>query len=93
MRLGYASGMTRKLSISLPDEAAAVLDGKENASAYIAELIVRDDRTRRTREMFRRHGYVGDKEITDAGIARMRDRLGALEERRRAKRAGAAQGQ
>ena len=48
--------MTRKFSISLPDEVAAVLDGVDNASAYIAEAIRRQDRRDRTRDVFARRG-------------------------------------
>jgi Arc/MetJ-type ribon-helix-helix transcriptional regulator len=71
--------MTRKLSISLPDDIAEQLDHVENASAYIAEAIRLCRSRERTREMLERHGV----HVTDDGVAAMGDRLRALRERRR----------
>jgi hypothetical protein len=71
--------MTRKFSISLPDEVAAVLDGVDNASAYIAEAIRRQDRRDRTRDVFARRGVT----LTEDGIAAASARLRAAEARRR----------
>jgi hypothetical protein len=78
--------MTRKLSISLPDDIAEHLDHVENASSYIADAIRRKRRMERTREMFARHGL----QITDEGVARAGEKLRAAEERRRNKKAAAA---
>jgi hypothetical protein len=70
--------MTRKLSISLPDDAAEVLDQVPNASAYIADAIRRLHRSDRTRAMMARHGLA----ITDEGVAAAATRLRAAEARR-----------
>jgi hypothetical protein len=75
--------MTRKLSISLPDDVAEHLDHVDNASAYIAEAIRLRRKQERTREFFARHGI----QITDAGVARAGEKLRAAEERRRQARA------
>jgi len=71
--------MTRKLSISLPDDVAAHLDQVENASAYIAEAIRMRRKREHTREMLARHGML----VTDQGVAAAGERLRAVEERRR----------
>ena len=71
--------MTRRISISLPDDVAAELDHVDNASAYIAEAI----RQRRRRESLRRVVAEAGYEITEDGIARMRDTVARLEARRR----------
>jgi hypothetical protein len=74
--------MTRRFSISLPDDVAAQLDRVENASAYIAECI----RMRRRRDAVRKVLADAGYEITDEGVERMRQRLHDLERRRRAAR-------
>jgi hypothetical protein len=71
--------MTRKLSISLPDDIAAHLDNVDNASAYIAEAIRLRRRSERTRQMLARHGIT----VTDDGVAAANERLRAAERRRR----------
>lgn len=76
--------MTRKLSISLPDDVAEELDRVDNASAYITEAIRLRRRRERTREMLERHGV----QVTDEGVAAMGERLRALKDRRRQRRAG-----
>lgn len=80
--------MTRRISISLPDEVAAVLDTVDNASAYIAEAIRRDTNRRSRREMFARHGH----HVTDEGVAAAGKRLREYEERRRQNQLDRAQG-
>ena len=75
--------MTRKLSISLPDDVAEHLDTVDNASAYIADAIRLRRKGERTREMMARHGLP----ITDVGIQAAGDRLRAAEEHRRRIRA------
>jgi hypothetical protein len=74
--------MTRRFSISLPDDVAAELDRVENASAYIAECI----RLRRRRDTVRKVLADAGYEITEEGIERMRKRLHELESRRRARK-------
>ena len=71
--------MTRKVSISLPDDVAAHLDTVDNASAYIAEAIRLRRKSERTREMLLRHGFA----VTDDGVATAGERLRAAEQRRR----------
>lgn len=65
------NSMTRKLSISLPDDVAAILDEQENASAYIAEAIRRRRNEESVDSMLKRHGI----HVTQEGVARMRARL------------------
>lgn len=77
--------MTRKVSISLPDDVAAHLDTLENASAYIAGAIRLRRQSERTREMLARHGAA----VTDEGVAAAGDRLRAAEQRRRQPRSAA----
>jgi predicted transcriptional regulator len=70
--------MTRRLSISLPDDVAAALDRVENASAYVAEAIRQRVRREATRQTLTDAGY----RVTDEGVAAMRERVRALEARR-----------
>ena len=75
--------MTRKLSISLPDDVAEHLDQVDNASAYIAEAIRRRRRREHTRDMLARHGIP----VSDEGVAAAGERLRAVEARRRQRKA------
>jgi hypothetical protein len=70
--------MTRRFSISLPDDVAAELDKVDNASAYVTEAIRQRRRRETTRQVLANAGY----RITDEGVAAMRDRVQALEARR-----------
>jgi hypothetical protein len=70
--------MTRRLSISLPDDVAAQLDHVENASAYIADAIRLRRRRDRTRYVLDEAGY----RISDDGVQHMRNRVRDLEARR-----------
>lgn len=72
------SSMTRRFSISLPDDVAAELDRVENASGYIAEAIRMRRRRERVRAVLADAGY----EVTEDGIERMRHRVRDLEARR-----------
>lgn len=76
-------GMVRKISITLPEELARVLDGVDNASAYIAESI----RLRTRREDFREFLAGQGIHVTDEGVARAGARLAAAEALRDAARA------
>jgi hypothetical protein len=71
--------MTRRFSISLPDDVAAELDRVDNASAYIAEAIRLRRRHETTRQVLANAGY----HVTEDGIQRMRERVRGLEARRR----------
>lgn len=75
--------MTRKLSISLPDDVAEHLDHVENASSYIADAIRLRRKSERTRAMMARHGI----HVTNEGITAAGERLKAVEERRRQSKA------
>jgi metal-responsive CopG/Arc/MetJ family transcriptional regulator len=70
--------MTRRFSISLPDDVAAELDNVENASAYIANALREHRRRESTRKLLAEAGYT----ITEAGVRDMRERVRALEARR-----------
>lgn len=70
--------MTRRFSISLPDDVAAELDQVDNASAYVAEAIRQRRRRENTRQVLTNAGY----RVTDEGVAAMRQRVRALEARR-----------
>ena len=79
---------TERTSVSLPTDLAdyARTKGQGNTSGYIAELIERDRRRDELRAMFARHGYTGDKTITDEGATAMGERLHQLRDRRGAQR-------
>jgi hypothetical protein len=70
--------MTRRFSISLPDDVAATLDGVDNASAYIAEAVRLRVRREAARDVLADAGY----QITDGGVRRLRARVRDLERRR-----------
>ncbi len=72
------ASVTRRFSISLPDDVAAELDQVDNASAYVAEAI----RLRRRRETVRRVLADAGYEVTDEGVAAMRQRVRTLHARR-----------
>lgn len=80
---GRLVGVTRRFSISLPDDIAAQLDHVENASAYIAECI----RLRRRRDTVSQVLSDAGYEITPEGVERMRQRVHELERRRRQRKA------
>jgi Arc/MetJ-type ribon-helix-helix transcriptional regulator len=67
--------MTKRVTVSLPDDVAAYLDGAINASAVVADALrAHMDRATATEAMLRAVGF----EITDAGRQRVRDRLSGL---------------
>lgn len=70
--------MTRRISISLPDDIAERLDHEENASAYIAEAIRLRVRRESLGQVLVNAGY----RITPEGKERMRRRLQDAEKRR-----------
>ena len=77
--------MTRKVSISLPDDVAAHLDTVDNASAYIADAIRLRRKSEHTRELLARHGIT----VTDEGVTAAGERLRAAEQRRQHRRPAA----
>ncbi len=82
----YDRCVTRKISITLPDDVAELLDREENASAYIAEAIPLRQQREHVRDFLARHGYT----VTDEGIGRMKQRL-ADKKRRVAAKVAAGQ--
>jgi hypothetical protein len=65
--------MTRKLSITVPDDVAKILDRQENASAYVTESVRLREQREDVKAFFARHGY----DVTDEGMRRMGERLAA----------------
>jgi hypothetical protein len=65
--------MTRKLTISLPDEIAERLDRERNVSAYIAETLQRRIDHEHTVEMLTKAGYVFTEAEMDQASARLLD--------------------
>jgi Arc/MetJ-type ribon-helix-helix transcriptional regulator len=63
--------MTRKFSITLPDDLAELLDDQENASAFIADALRHHRQREDVRTFLARQGY----RVTDEGVARMHTRL------------------
>jgi hypothetical protein len=70
MHTDNLKGMTRRLTISLPDDVAARIDREPNASAFIAELIRRVTRYEALRTYLR-----DELGVTEDGKARARERL------------------
>jgi Arc/MetJ-type ribon-helix-helix transcriptional regulator len=65
--------MTRKISISLPDDVAEQLDEVDNVSAFITEAVRQKLRSMRTYAALRAAGL----ELTEEGLERMRQRYRA----------------
>ncbi|WP_326558416.1 hypothetical protein [Micromonospora sp. NBC_01796] len=67
--------MTKRVTVSLPDDVAAYLDREENASAAVADALrARMDRAAATVEMLRAVGI----EVTEEGRNRVRGSLPRL---------------
>jgi hypothetical protein len=81
---------TERTSVSLPVDLAEWARERSggNVSGYIAGLIARDKRRAAFMQLSADAGYVGENAITEAGIARMGERLHALNARRAGKRTG-----
>lgn len=68
--------MTKRFTISVPDEVGAVLEHQDNVSAYLAGLIRRDQARQMTREALAAAGI--DMDAIPAGrIQHWRERLRA----------------
>ncbi|WJK41810.1 hypothetical protein O7608_05175 [Solwaraspora sp. WMMA2056] len=73
--------MTKRVTVSLPDDVAAYLDREENVSAAVTEALrARMNRAAATVEMLRTVGI----EVTDAGRDRVRGALPQLTAEQRA---------
>ncbi|MDG4798571.1 hypothetical protein [Micromonospora sp. WMMD1082] len=76
--------MTKRVTVSLPDDVAAYLDGEENASAAVADALrARMDRAAATAATLRAVGI----DVTDEGVARVRGKLPRLTAEQRAENA------
>ncbi|MDG4805787.1 hypothetical protein O7634_03335 [Micromonospora sp. WMMD1120] len=67
--------MTKKITVSLPDDLAERLAQEPNASAYVAESLRRRVAGERTREILRGAGFA----LTDEGLARAQVEMDQLE--------------
>ena len=74
--------MTRRITVSLPDEVAEALDAEPNASGYVAAAITLKRGLDATSAMHREIGYV----FTEEGLAAARKRLRATQARLAARR-------
>jgi hypothetical protein len=73
--------MTKRVTVSLPDDVAAYLDNAENASAVVARALRAEmDRGAATEAILRAIGF----NITEEGKARWRERLKPLTSEQRA---------
>ncbi|HEX7744865.1 MAG TPA: hypothetical protein VF462_06350 [Micromonosporaceae bacterium] len=63
--------MTKKITISLPDDLAERLEREPNVSAFVAQSLRRQMAGETTREILQRLGF----KITDEGLARAGERL------------------
>lgn len=70
--------MTKKIAISVPDDVAERLsaDDIDNVSAYITEAVRRRMRSEELRAALISQGF----NITDEGVARMREKVRKLDE-------------
>ncbi|MEU5550571.1 hypothetical protein ABZ738_12425 [Micromonospora sp. NPDC047793] len=76
--------MTKRVTVSLPDDIAAYLEGEENASAAVADALrARLDRAAATAAMLRAVGI----DVTEEGVARVHGRLPRLTPEQRAENA------
>ncbi|WP_089007254.1 hypothetical protein [Micromonospora viridifaciens] len=76
--------MTKRVTVSLPDDVAAYLEREENASAAVADALrARMDRAAATAAMLRTVGI----DVTDDGVARVRGKLPPLTAEQRAENA------
>ena len=75
----YDPDMTKRITVSLPDDVAAYLDNAINVSAVVAEAVrAQMDRAAATEELLRAVGF----EITAEGRERLRNHLAPLSARR-----------
>ncbi|MCW3818216.1 hypothetical protein ONA91_27570 [Micromonospora sp. DR5-3] len=76
--------MTKRVTVSLPDDVAAYLEREENASAAVTDALrARMDRAAATAAMLRAVGI----DVTDDGVAGVRGKLSPLTAEQRAENA------
>jgi hypothetical protein len=63
--------MTRRISITVTDEVAAILDQQENASAYISDSVQMRARRESVRQMLEEQGI----QVTEEGVSHARRKL------------------
>ncbi|GAA1763723.1 hypothetical protein [Luedemannella helvata] len=63
--------MSKRITVSVPDDVAERLSAEENVSAYVADAVRRRMRHETTRSMLVAAGFA----LTDEGMARARERL------------------
>lgn len=76
--------MTKKITVSLPDEVASRLEHEDNVSAFVTEALRRTMRTEQTSQLPATSGIA----VTEEGKTRMRGKLRDAD-LRRADRRGA----
>jgi hypothetical protein len=77
----YDLSMTKRVTVSLPDDVAAYLEQSDNASATVTEALrIQMDKASATEEMLVAMGF----KITPEGRARARKALSRLDDRKRA---------
>lgn len=75
MAFAYDPGMTKRVTVSLPDDVAAFLYSAPNASALVADALrAHMNRAAATEVVLRAVGF----EVTDAGREHVRGPLSAL---------------
>jgi hypothetical protein len=73
--------MTKRITVSLPDDVAEYLDKHPNSSAIVTDAVrARMQRSATTRAMLQAAGF----NITDEGMAKWREKLQPLGEEQRA---------
>ena len=70
----YASGMTRKLAVSVPDDVADRLSQEANVSAYVTDAVRRRMAGEKSLEMLRALGF----DLTPDKMAAAREEYRAL---------------
>lgn len=78
----YSPGMTKKITISVPDDVAAYLEHVDNVSGYLANLARRDQRKAVGLQQLADAGY----HPTPEGVDRMRQRFAEARSRINARR-------
>ena len=68
--------MTKRVTVSLPDDIADRLEREPNASAYVAAALRGQMEREETRRLLAEHGFV----LTEQGRERARRRLAAVRE-------------
>ena len=68
---GRIAGMTRKLSVSVPDDIAEFLEAQDNTSAFVADAVRARMRAEKSWAALRAGGYIPTEESRARGQARL----------------------